>query len=143
MAQPHRDCHNFHAPLQVAEIQQLHAAGLPMTITCPDCTRTSHNANDVLEGWCGRCLLPADAAALARPMSELLAAKRDASFYDKPGRAEQYHVVIDDKCNVAACSPPKTWRSARMMLAEFTARPAVDVPDIARCQRPGCKQRWP
>lgn len=27
----------------------------PAAITCPRCGATSHNANDVREGYCGRC----------------------------------------------------------------------------------------
>lgn len=29
--------------------------GLPETITCPKCKRTSANANDIAQGWCGNC----------------------------------------------------------------------------------------
>lgn len=30
---------------------------MPDSITCPKCTMTSHNPNDVKFGWCGKCAL--------------------------------------------------------------------------------------
>lgn len=63
------------------------------------------------------------------------AARRDASCYSHPGRAWRYHVVAGDL--MAACAP------ARVALTDFTARDATAVPDGIRCQRPGCRARWP
>lgn len=70
----------------------------------------------------------------------LLAALRDASWHYTPGTAWKYHVIVDE---YAACSRPRSDGWPRMTLAEFTERFAVDVPDGLRCQRPGCRQRWP
>jgi hypothetical protein len=72
---------------------------------------------------------------------EVLAGLRDASWYERPGQALQRHIVLDGWH--AACSPPHPGRRARMLLVEFTAVPAAEVPDVARCKRPGCRQRWP
>ena len=75
------------------------------------------------------------------------AAKRDASWYDKPGQSWRWHIVLREQ--YAACSPPHPERNhwPRMVLAIDGSgggtRPAAEVPDISRCRRPGCRQRWP
>jgi hypothetical protein len=65
----------------------------------------------------------------------VLAALRDASWYDCPGRVCRYH--IDAGRGMSACDP-------RMMpLITRELQPASWVPVELRCQRNGCKQRWP
>lgn len=72
------------------------------------------------------------------------AATRDASWYNKPGVAMQYHVVMEGAGWYAACSPPKPGQGLpRMLLVDFTVVDAAEVTEIARCKRPGCRQRWP
>lgn len=76
------------------------------------------------------------------------AALRDASWHDHPGWGSKYHIVIErghitGGATIAACSPDKPGhRRARMLLADFTERPADQVPSYSRCGRPGCRQRW-
>jgi hypothetical protein len=65
----------------------------------------------------------------------LMAARRDASWYQYPGTAYVMHVATDTW--QPACNP------LHALLAEFTAKPAADVPEHARCRRPGCRTRWP
>jgi len=65
----------------------------------------------------------------------VMAAWRDASWFNHPGTAHRFHVVAGDwmaACNTQWC-----------MLAEFTGQAASEVPGYLRCQRPGCKSRWP
>jgi hypothetical protein len=40
-------------PELVAKLQA--AYGIPALFTCPKCGRTSHNPNDLVEGYCGAC----------------------------------------------------------------------------------------
>lgn len=81
------------------------------------------------------------------------AARRDASFYVKPGWSGKYHVVIDSDDawldGAAACSPPGPARPGtterrwgRMLLDPDSAVPVTEVPIHQRCGRPGCRQRW-
>jgi hypothetical protein len=68
-----------------------------------------------------------------------MAASRDASWYQSPGRAYVMHVaVIYDETGSwqPACNPHG------VLLAEFTGRPATDVIEFQRCRRPGCRARW-
>jgi len=62
------------------------------------------------------------------------AARRDASWWDRPGTAYTYHVATT---YMSACC----FRD--QPLAEFTARPAAEVPPFQRCGRPACRKRWP
>jgi hypothetical protein len=64
----------------------------------------------------------------------VLAGWRDASFTDSPGYASRYHVA--ENGTDAACS-----RS--ISLIEETIGRADLVPMHMRCQRPGCRKRWP
>jgi len=69
------------------------------------------------------------------------AAWRDASWYRKPGTASKYHVVGDDSgsaCNGA----PLPLESAGLPVRDQTV-PAASVEEHLRCQRRGCKERWP
>lgn len=64
------------------------------------------------------------------------AALRDASFYDSPGYAGRYHVAYGEGWT-PACNPYGA------LLTETTGRDAATVPEHVRCQRPGCRKRWP
>lgn len=67
------------------------------------------------------------------------ASTRDASFYRRPNvrSVKVYHVI--DKPGWSACG--------RMLYETHDAltdgRDAAEVPAGLRCQRPGCKTRWP
>lgn len=79
-------------------------------------------------------------------MTELRAALRDGSWHRTNGWAAKYHVVTGrnrDGAVLAACSPEPAGRWPRMVLVEWTEQAACDVPEIQRCHRPGCRQRWP
>lgn len=90
-------------------------------------------------------------------MADYLAADRDASLLKSPGRAEVRHIALDhdgepatrrDETMFAACRPGRNVRSGRgealaMPLCEFAAVPAETVHPGGRCQRPGCRNRWP
>jgi hypothetical protein len=65
----------------------------------------------------------------------LMAASRDASWYQSPGRAYVMHVATGTW--QPTCNP------LRALLDETTGRPAVNVPERVRCRRPGCRTRWP
>jgi hypothetical protein len=69
------------------------------------------------------------------------AALRDASWFRSPGAASKYHVVSDD--GGSACS-------GMPLVLETTGLPVRDVTVNAgsvkaglRCQRKGCRERWP
>lgn len=64
----------------------------------------------------------------------VMAALRDANWYARPNTRtpKRYHVVAQD--DRPACGAP-------MLLCEPIEAERVDV--ILRCQRPGCKGRWP
>lgn len=77
---------------------------------------------------------------------ELLAARRDASMLNSPGRAARYHVQTRAGEWKAACRGPAPdgWDSRRViLLADFTALPLDRVPPALRCRRAGCRQHWP
>lgn len=65
----------------------------------------------------------------------LMAMLRDASAFNYPDvrKPKKYHVEVDDAIGACTGDP----------LVEFTAKPAVEVPAHQRCQRPGCRVRWP
>lgn len=69
------------------------------------------------------------------------AARRDASFLDRPNtrRPKKWHVDRGD--GIAACCNPRD--PPAWLLAEGTRMPSGDVPPGSRCQRPGCRTRWP
>jgi hypothetical protein len=46
----------------------------------------------------------------------------------------KYHIPVNDRMTETACG---------RMAAEFTATSIDSIPESRRCQRPGCKQRWP
>lgn len=80
----------------------------------------------------------------------LWAGKRDASWYRRPrdrgtdregdGMDQRdyigkFHVNVGDtEYATAACGP---------ILDERSLEPALDIPIRSRCQRPGCRVRWP
>lgn len=66
---------------------------------------------------------------------QLVAMLRDASWFDRPDTwsPKQYHVDAGNAIGACTGNP----------LAEFTAVPAVEVRANMRCQRPGCRVRWP
>lgn len=80
-------------------------------------------------------------------MTELLAAPRDASWYARPGRAEVSHIAVteDGKYWFAACRKGRLMHgpSITTPLVETILVPAHQVRPVRRCQRPGCKKRWP
>lgn len=65
----------------------------------------------------------------------VMAAFRDASWYSNPdtGTSRKYHISIDD---MAACN-------RQVPLYEDGAVEADTVYPHMRCQRRGCKSRWP
>ena len=70
----------------------------------------------------------------------VMAAQRDAAWYNRPDvrSIKQYHVVKVDGCSFfAACDPN------RMLLSEYSEVPADEAPMRLRCQRSGCRVRWP
>jgi hypothetical protein len=69
-----------------------------------------------------------------------MAAWRDASWYEHPGKAWVYHVVLGDF--QPACNQSNSMRTG-VSLCDFTVRPAAEVPLRLRCRRPGCRVRWP
>ena len=78
-------------------------------------------------------------------MAELLAARRDASFYEHPGRAYVYHVVVVLPSGRPApgCNQRDDYPRGALLydLARFL--PAEKIPDYQQCRRPGCRVRWP
>jgi len=75
-------------------------------------------------------------------MSTLMAASRDASWYDCPDTTtvKVMHVArvyeLDDTVWSARCN-------RRTPLDETVSRPAEEVPAGLRCQRRGCRELWP
>jgi hypothetical protein len=60
------------------------------------------------------------------------------------GLARRYHVVVGDGVDgegMAACRPDQKMNGHGIPLTSIIA--AEDVPVILRCQRSGCRQRWP
>lgn len=64
----------------------------------------------------------------------LMAALRDASWFSRPNvrTPKRWHVLN------AAGNP-----SCGLVTLLDVPMPAADVPDECRCQRAGCKDRWP
>jgi hypothetical protein len=72
-------------------------------------------------------------------VSELRAGWREV-WTGTHGEARRYHVATKD--DVAACRPnPHMIKGKTIPLDRL--QDAKDVPAILRCQRNGCKQRWP
>lgn len=85
---------------------------------------------------------------------ELLAAPRDASWYNRPDvySPKKMHVAVNVRTVTtaltvtsdesllgdAACTTP-----SQMFLDMHSSRSAAEVPPQTRCQRPGCRSRWP
>lgn len=63
------------------------------------------------------------------------AATRDASWYRRPNvrTVKVYHIVTDE--GLSACRGS--------LLVYENAIPAIEAPQGLRCQRAGCKGRWP
>jgi len=75
----------------------------------------------------------------------LEAAMRDASWFRKPGRAGRYHVIVERPSGLhAACG---LFALLQQDANAFRSRGAIDnamnVAPVLRCQRNGCRQRWP
>ena len=72
------------------------------------------------------------------------AALRDASWLSRPDvrTVKKWHV---DRGNATpACSNEHSWSSRNNpFLADFTRMPVDQVAEHVRCQRPGCRVRWP
>lgn len=77
--------------------------------------------------------------------NELLAGRRDASFYDHPGRAEVSHIAVEDGGTwYARCQGGRHYHGKRCRpLDENTLRLAVQVHPGGRCRQPGCRVKWP
>ena len=63
------------------------------------------------------------------------ASRRDASFwrYSHSQGSTKYHVIKD-----------RLWSACGgIMLIPEDAIDAADVPEYQRCQKPGCRKRWP
>lgn len=73
------------------------------------------------------------------------AATRDASWYASPSvdKPVKYHVAIVAGSNSRHGGDDMTSACDGAPLADFMAQEAKDVPEYQRCQRPGCKRRWP
>jgi hypothetical protein len=56
----------------------------PDAITCPRCGATSHNPNDIAEGYCGRCHWWTSDAQLGAP--DVIAAAEQAGAITHPWR---------------------------------------------------------
>lgn len=65
----------------------------------------------------------------------LNAAPRDASWYSSPDVRTAKAMHVDRGNWLAACNG--------MPLDGTLARPAAEVARVARCGRPGCRERWP
>lgn len=75
-----------------------------------------------------------------------LAATRDASWLNKPGRAARYHVQVPwgawvASCRAGAVEGPES--AGTVLLVETSARPLDEVPEALRCKRAGCREHWP
>ena len=69
------------------------------------------------------------------------AALRDALWFRKPGTASKYHVVGDD--GGSACQgAPLVLEGTALHPRDMTVS-AASVEARLRCQRHGCKERWP
>ena len=64
------------------------------------------------------------------------AARRDASWYNRPNVNHLPRMHIDGGGMLAACN-------RGVYLVDFTAELAATVPEHSRCRRPGCAARWP
>lgn len=63
-----------------------------------------------------------------------MSATRDASWFNKPGRAYKRHVVAGDGGS-ACCGMP--------LVLDYGVEEAARTEGNLRCQRRGCKERWP
>lgn len=85
-------------------------------------------------------------ATLPDPAVSPMAGRRDASWFDHPGTSWRAHIaVVSDHVEVAGATrwitPACNTRKA--ILAEFTLEPASNFAPYSRCQRHGCRERWP
>jgi hypothetical protein len=72
---------------------------------------------------------------------EARAARRDASWYRKPGRSWKSHIVAED--GASACRGfPLILESTSTPPRDATV-PAASVQEESRCRANGCAQRWP
>lgn len=72
------------------------------------------------------------------------AALRDATFLSRPETRTVKKWHVDRGTGTAACSNAASWSSkCNPMLDETTRKPAGEVFEWVRCQRPGCRVRWP
>jgi hypothetical protein len=69
------------------------------------------------------------------------AAMRDATSYNRPGTARRYHVVREKI--FASCSRTVLVTDAADLMRTDTTVRAGSVPLILRCQRRGCREKWP
>lgn len=84
-------------------------------------------------------------------MAGVRAARRDASFYDSRRFNDsrgmpyvpKYHVVHENG-NGPCCNPDNVLLTVdNVWRGSSTECDAVDVSPAERCQRPGCRGRWP
>lgn len=72
---------------------------------------------------------------------EVRAARRDASWYRKPGRSWKSHIVAED--GALACRGfPLVLETVSVPPRDMTV-PAASVQEESRCRANGCKGRWP
>jgi hypothetical protein len=72
------------------------------------------------------------------------AALRDATFLRCPETRTVKRWHVDRGSGIAACSSPTGWSSrCNPMLDTDMRMPAGEVARRHRCQRPGCRVRWP
>lgn len=72
---------------------------------------------------------------------EAMAARRDAAAYNSPGYSRRYHVVGQELRS--SFSVTMLGACAGQLLVEETAIPVAEVALVLRCQRSGCRGRWP
>jgi hypothetical protein len=69
-------------------------------------------------------------------MPDAMAGQREV-WTSTHGRGTKYHIATAGRYPAPACNPKK------MLFYEPSMRPASQVPVYMRCQRPGCRGKWP
>lgn len=72
---------------------------------------------------------------------EVRAARRDASWFSRPGRSQCMHIVAEDGGSACRGFPLILETTGLPVRDQTTA--AADVPEYSRCRAKGCAGRWP
>jgi hypothetical protein len=75
------------------------------------------------------------------PGRRLAAGRRDASFYDSPGRSWVVHVAVRVPSGQLGPGVVPACDTLRAYLVDDLLEPAVGVPPASRCRRSACV-RW-